>query len=162
VRLAIALAVTLVTASSASALGETAFRANGVRLVAPRGWHRVAATPTSISDPRTLLVVGTAGVEPNLRSVCQIAAYSIPATGAVVVVVGWNGPKPSASTGRAPLDRLRSVKRPSFECFTGRGAGTQVVLGGRVFQVNVMVGGRASGAQVAAALAVARSFDRAH
>ena len=56
-------------------------------------------------------------------SECQVAAYALPATGAVVVVVGWHTRRPGASTGRAPLDRLRSVRRPSFECFAGRGAG---------------------------------------
>jgi hypothetical protein len=60
--------------------------------------------------------------------------------------------------GRAPFARLRSVRRPSFECFAGRGAAAQVVLGGRPYQVNVMVGDHASKRRIAQALAVARSF----
>lgn len=95
-------------------------------------------------------------------SQCQIAAYLIPAGGAVVVVVGWSsvtaGGGGHLKSGRAPLARLRSVQRPSFECFSGRGAAAQVVLGGKPYQVNVMVGDHASKPRVAQALAVARSF----
>jgi len=55
-------------------------------------------------------------------SQCQIAAYRVPAQGAVVVVVGR---KTATSGGRRmkpgnwPLKTLKSVKRPSFECFGG-------------------------------------------
>jgi hypothetical protein len=134
--------------------------ANGVRFVVPHGWHRV--TPwgdASIDDPKTKLVVGTAGVVRRLSS-CQITSYRVPAYGAVVVVVGWKkeGTTPNRS-GRAPLRALRTVRRHTFECFAGRGAAVQVTLGGRVYQVNVMVGDRASRRVVAQALAVGRSFD---
>jgi hypothetical protein len=94
-------------------------------------------------------------------SQCQIAAYSIPADGAVVVIVGWKTATSGGGhlkPGRAPLAALRSVHRPSFECFSGRGAVAQVALGGRAYQINVMVGGRASTRVVAQALAVGRSF----
>ena len=50
---------------------------------------------------------------------------------------------------------------PSFECFSGRGAAAQVVLGGKAYQVNVMVGDRASKQRVAEALTVTRSFNLA-
>jgi hypothetical protein len=138
--------------------------AGGVRVVVPGGWQRVTATGDgNVVDPRTLLVVGTLGVRAR-PSACQIAAYRVQPRGAAVVVVGWKtatsgggAPKP----GRAPLDLLRSVSRPSFECFAGRGAVAQVRLGGRVYQVNVMVGDLASRQRVAEALAVGRSFDRA-
>ncbi len=60
--------------------------------------------------------------------------------------------------GRAPLAKLRSVRRPSFECFSGSGAAAQVLLGGHPYQVNVMVGEGAANQRVAVALAVARSF----
>jgi hypothetical protein len=136
--------------------------ANGVRLTVPSGWQRLEAAPSGpVTDPRTLLVVGTAAVRPRV-SQCQIAAYRIPASGAVVVAVGWKSagsaggaPKP----GRAPLKKLVSVHRPSFECFSGRGAVAQVLLGGRPYQVNVMVGRSASKRRITEALAVARSFD---
>ena len=123
-----------------------------------------AATAGPITDPRTLLVVGTVGVRPKV-SQCQIAAYRIPAAGAVVVVVGWKsvasaggGPQ---KPGRAPLKKLVSVHRPSFECFSGRGAVAQVLLRGTPYQVNVMVGESASRHRIEQALAVARSFDLA-
>jgi|SRR5579884_3704382 len=136
--------------------------ANGVRFDVPAGWHRIHAAPAGpVVDPRTLLVVGTVGVRPRV-SRCQIAAYRIPAAGAVVVVVGWSsiadGGDGHLKPGRAPLERLRGVRRPSFECFPGRGAAAQVVLGGKPYQVNVMVGDRASGHTIVQALAVARSF----
>lgn len=140
---------------------------HGVRFVVPLGWQRIeAASDRPVTDPRTLLVVGTAGVRPR-ASRCQIAAYSIPAAGAVVVVVGWKsvatagGRAPKPKPGRAPLKKLVAVDRPSFECFSGRGAVAQVLIGGKPYPVNVMVGDRASKRRVADALAVARSFDLA-
>ena len=51
------------------------------------------------------------------------------------------------------------MSRPSFECYSGRGAAEQVVLGGKAYQVNVLVGDRASRRLVTQALLVARSFD---
>jgi hypothetical protein len=80
--------------------------------------------------------------------------------------VGW---KSTASAGggppvrgRAELEALTSVRRPSFECFSGRGAVAQVNLGRRPYQVNVLVGNRTSNQRVDEALAVARSFGRVH
>jgi hypothetical protein len=139
---------------------------HGVRFVVPSGWQRIEAAPAGpVTDPRTLLVVGTAGVRPK-ASRCQIAAYRIPAGGAVVVVVGWKSVTSAGggapSPGRASLEKLVSVHRPSFECFSGRGAVAEVLLSGKPYQVNVMVGDRTSKRRVAEALAVARSFDRAH
>ena len=149
------------TASSANAGGRIIV-AGGVRLVVPSGWRRVrAASAGNIIDPVTVLVVGTAGVLPR-SSPCQIAAYRLPPTGAVVVIVRWKSVASAGGgpwrPGRAPLLKLRSVHRPSFECFSGRGAVADVLLGGHPYQVNVMVGDRASNERVAAALAVARSF----
>jgi hypothetical protein len=51
------------------------------------------------------------------------------------------------------------VRRPSFECFDGRGAAVELGLQGHAYQVNVLVGDRASPRRVADALRVARSFD---
>jgi hypothetical protein len=53
---------------------------------------------------------------------------------------------------------MTSVRRPSFECFAGRGAAASLALGGKAYQVNVMVGGATSAQHVAEALAVGRSF----
>jgi hypothetical protein len=135
---------------------------HGVHLVVPSGWESVKpASDAPVTDPRTLLVVGTHGVQAE-ASQCQIAVYHVPPTGAVVVVVGWTSAAAgggSLNTGRGPLDKLVAVHRPGFECFEGRGAAAQVRLGGTDYQVNVMVGDRASRQQVSAALAVARSFD---
>jgi hypothetical protein len=112
------------------------------------------------ADPRTLLVVGTTRVVPKPTQ-CQIAAYRVPAQGAVVVVVGWKTATSGGGRmkpGRGPLKELTSVKRPSFECFPGRGAAASLVLGGKAYQVNVMVGNSTSAQHVAQALAAARSF----
>jgi hypothetical protein len=83
----------------------------------------------------------------------------------VVVIVGWKSVLTAGGApwepGRAPLKNLLAVHRPSFECFSGRGASADVLLGARPYQVNVMVGDRASKPRVAEALAVARSFDLA-
>lgn len=136
-------------------------RANGVQVKAPPGWHRVQGVAEDrFSDPRTVLVVGTNGVRAR-TSRCQIAAYRVQPAGAVVVVVRWRtqasgGGRPPRS--REPLKRI-VLRKPGFECFNGRGGAAQVTLGGHAYQVNVMVGDRASARIVAQALAVARSFD---
>lgn len=152
-------------ASLALATGGRIISSHGVRVVVPRGWQQVqAASPGPVTDPRTLLVVGTAGVRPN-ASRCQIAAYRLPTTAAVVVLVGWKdvalsgarGQKP----GRWPLVKLTAVGRPSFECFGGRGGVATLVLDGRAYQVNVLVGDQASKQRIRDALAVARSFELA-
>jgi hypothetical protein len=115
-----------------------------------------------MSDPRTLLVVGTAGVRPQAFH-CGIAAYHLPPSGAVVIVVAWKSIASAGggpwTRGRAPLKSLIAVHRPSFECFAGRGAASDVLLGGKPYQVNVMVGDRASKTRVKEALATARSFE---
>ncbi len=138
--------------------GQTA-RAHGVALTMPTGWHRVAST-NDLPDPRTLLVVGTAGVVP-MATECQIAAYRVPTHGAVVVVVGWRTATSGGGQmkpGRWPLKTMTSVKRRTFECFGGRGAAASLALGGRAYQVNVMVGNSTSTQHIAQALAVGRSF----
>ena len=151
------------TAPAAASGDLRVVSAHGVSVRAPAGWHRIDPTPSSIGEPRTLLVVATAGVRWDLRSACQIASYRVPVAGAVVVVVGWKSAISAHATGlpagRAPLKKLARVTRPSFECYRGRGAAASVVLGGKAYQVNVMVGDRASAQRVREALAVARSFD---
>jgi hypothetical protein len=136
--------------------------AHRIRVTVPSGWHRVApAGDGNVTDPRTLLVVGTAGTGYR-SSACQITQYRVPPRGGVVVVVGWKqGGTPPNRGGRGPLRALRRVRRHTFECWPGRGAAAQVTLGGRVYQVNVMVGDRATRRVVEQALAVGRSFDRA-
>ena len=151
----------LAVASVASGSSGRTARAHGVALTIPAGWHRVAsADDSSVTDPRTLLVAGTAGAKPNPTH-CQVAAYRVPLRGAVVVVVGWKSTTSGGGhiePGRRPLQRLTSVRRSSFECYTGRGAAAQLVLGGKAYQVNVMVGDSASAERVDEALAVGRSF----
>lgn len=131
-RLLAAAVLALALTSVASGSGGRTVRAHGVALTMPPGWHRVAIEPAGpITDPLTLLVVGTAGVEPKLRH-CQIAAYRIPAHAAVVVVVGWKTATSGGGRmkpGRGPLKALTSVRRPSFECFAGRGAAASLAIG---------------------------------
>ena len=123
----------------------------------PNGWSRVAAADDGpVTDPRTLMVVGTTGVVARSTR-CQIAAYRVPARGAVVVIVGWAGDA-LTKPGRAPLARLTAVRQPSFECFAGRGAAASLVLGDKAYQVNVLVGDRVATQRIAQALAVGRSF----
>ena len=142
-------------------LAATIVSAHGVRVTVPAGWHRVAAaSPGAVTDPVTLLVVGTAGARPWM-SQCLESSYHVPADGAVVVIVGWTSAREAGGLnrpGRWPLKTLTSLRRPSFECFDGRGAAADLTLQGRDYQVNVMVGDRAARPLVADALAVARSF----
>jgi len=150
---------------AAGCSSERSISSHGVRLVAPRIWHRIEpASGGPVTDPKTLLVVGTAGVRP-LAPNCGLAAYRLSPAGAVVVIVRWKSVATAGGgrwvPGRAPLKNLVAVHRPSFDCFSGRGASAEVLLGGKPYQVNVMVGDRATKSRVAEALAVARSFDLA-
>jgi hypothetical protein len=164
-RIALLVAVGPVAVAASVAVAATSGRivaGHGVRLTVPSGWSRVhAASDGPVTDPRTLLVIGTAGVHAR-ETQCQIAAYRIPADGAVVVVVGWqsltHSGSENAKPGYAPLKKLTVVRKPSFECFQGRGAAADVVIHGVAYQVNVMVGNRASNSRVAEALEIGRSF----
>ena len=151
--------VALACGCGAHQSASTTVSSTGVRVVMPRNWMVVRPAPDApVIDPLTMLVVGTEGVRAR-SSQCQIAAYRVPAEGAVVVVVGWAGRGGSMKPGRAPLKTMTTVRKPELECFSGRGAAAQVRLRGKVYQVNVMVGDRASKRRVAEALAVARSFN---
>jgi len=109
-RVFIAALVALVLTSTAGAASGGRIVAHGVRLDIPAGWQQAtAASDGPVVDPKTLLVVGTAGVHPR-ASRCQIAAYSIPADGAVVVIVGWKtrtarSARWRASNRRSPMRR---------------------------------------------------------
>jgi hypothetical protein len=153
--------LTLALTSIANGGGGQAVRAHGVALTVPAGWHRVTpAGDGPVTDPRTLLVVGTTGVAPKPTQ-CQIAAYRVPAHGAVVVIVGWKSATSGGGRikpGRRPLKVLTSVKRRSFECFAGRGAVASLVLGGKAYQVNVMVGNSTSAQHVAEPLRLPARF----
>jgi hypothetical protein len=167
--LAVLVAILAVAAAIAAfgASGETkgVVKANGVRVSVPAGWEAVTpAKIPAVTDPKTLLVVGTPRVRPH-ASRCQVAAYAIPAGGAAVVVIGWKslatagGAHPAA--GRALLRSLRKVRVGDTECFAGAGASAQLWLAHRAFQVNVLVARGASATRVREALAVARFFDLA-
>ena len=94
--------------------GSTVVSSGGVRVVVPSTWHLVESAPDRpVIDPRTLLVVGTDGVQAK-PSQCQIAAYRVPAHGAVVVVVGWARGEWKGANGRGPLAQLTTVASPSF------------------------------------------------
>jgi hypothetical protein len=144
----------LVCVGAAAADGDTV-RGGGVELALPDGWTRVQpAVQAATDDPRTVIVIGTDGVR-AIDSDCQVSSYRVPSDGAVVVVIGWRDP-----TGVSPYLPLSGMKlrRGTFECFTDRGAVAQVTRRGLDFQVNVMVGDRASAATIDAALAAARSI----
>jgi len=142
----------LVGTSAAAATGDVA-RAAGVQLSLPAGWSKVTPAAEPKSEPRTILVIGTDGARPA-ESDCQVTSYRVPADGAVVVVLGW---KRSVGVSFPPLSAMR-LRRGTFDCFDGRGAFARVSRNDRDFQVNVLVGDRASSETVDAALAAARSL----
>lgn len=156
VALATAVAVSVgVAASAAGGLSAEVVRGGGVEVTLPVGWAKVqpAREPT-LAEPHTLLVVGTDGVR-AVDTDCQVSSYRVPATGALVVVIGWRD-----SIGRAgflPLSAMK-LRRGTFECFAGRGAVAQLTRRNRDFQVNVMVGDRADAETIADAFEAARSF----
>lgn len=145
-------AFALAASAATAALGDTA-RGGGVELELPAGWEKVVPVRAPGADPQTLLVIGTNGVRP-VDSDCLVSSYRVPANGAVVVVIGW---RDSVGTGFLPLTGMK-LRRGTFSCFDGRGAVAQVTRRGRDFQVNVMVGDRASAETAEAALEAARSF----
>src|SRR3954464_12357452 len=158
--LVVAIALSAATAATAARQLET-LATRGVLLKVPDGWSRVTpAVAGNVVDPRTVLVGGTQGCR-RRQSRCQVAAYRVPPTGAVVVVIAWRtetsgGGVPPRS--RTPLRKLK-LTRPSFECFKGRGGSAQLALGGKAYQVNVMVGDRASKHRIRQAIRAAQSFD---
>ena len=153
------IALTLLVSACGGSSGHT-LASHGVRVVAPADWSSIRPAQGPVTDPRTLLVAGTAGVRAQ-PSRCSTLGYRVPSSGAAVVVVGCSSVAAAGGSpppGRAPLERLVSVHRPSFECFAGRGAGADLLLAGKRYQVRVLIGDRASAKRVRQALAVGRSF----
>ena len=143
--------------------GARGVSANGVRVTLPHGWHRVTpAAQGPVTDPKTLLVVGTG---PVTRRLVRVPDHVLPRAAARRgrrgrrLEAGRHARERTAASHRCA--RSRQVRRHFFDCWPGRGGAAQVTLGGRVYQVNVMVGDRAGSRVVAQALAVGRSFDRA-
>jgi hypothetical protein len=150
----LALGLTAVLVAGASAAAGDVARAGGVQLTLPDGWSKVATRDTRVDDPRTLLVIGTDGVK-AVDSDCQVSSYRVPADGAVVVVIGWRD-----SIGGSTLLPLTGMKlrRGTFDCFAGRGAVGRLTRRDRDFQLNVLVGDRASAATIDAAFEAVKSF----
>jgi hypothetical protein len=145
-------ALALASVAAGATVGPA--RGGGVELELPAGWEKVVPATRTGGDPQTLLVIGTEGVR-AVDSPCQVSSYRVPANGAVVVVIGWRDAV--GTSGFLPLSGMK-LRRGTFECFAGRGAVAQVTRRNRDFQVNVMVGDRASAETVEDALAAARSF----
>ena len=110
----------------------------------PCGWNSwCSAAAVSLSDPRL----------PSSAIGCRSRCCRLD--------VDQDRRRRTMDARSSATEDLFAVHRPSFECFSGRGAVADVLLGGKPYQVNVMVGDRASKSRVAEALAVARSFDLA-
>jgi hypothetical protein len=148
--------VAAVVASASAAAGDVA-RSGGVQLTLPDGWSKVVSRDTRVDDPRTLLVIGTDGVK-GIDSDCQVSSYRVPSDGAVIVVIGWRDSV--GGTGLLPLSAMK-LRRGTFDCFAGRGAVGRLTRRDRDFQVNVMVGDRASAATIDAAFDAVKSFGLA-
>jgi hypothetical protein len=154
--LAAGFAALVLGASAGATTLENARGFGGVELGLPSGWEKIQRAPRiSTGDPHTLLVIGTQGVR-SVESDCLVSSYRVPSDGAVVVVVGWRDS--SGVSGIQPLSALK-LRRGTFECFAGRGGFAQVTRRNRDFQVNVMVGDRATAETIEDALAAARSFN---
>jgi hypothetical protein len=152
-----AVVASIAVASVGAATGDVA-RSGGVQLDLPPGWSKVVPTREDrLDDPRTLLVIGTDGVK-AIESDCLVSSYRVPADGAVVVVIGWRDSV--GASGFLPLSTMK-LRRGTFECFPGRGAVGRIARRDRDFQVNVMVGDRASAATADVALDAARSLGLA-
>lgn len=150
------LAALAVVGTGAAARGDTdTVRGGGVEVSLPDGWSRIAVGPQSAGDdPRTVLVIGTEGVL-AIETECLVSSYRVPLDGAVVVVIGWR--EPTGTSAFLPLSTMK-LRRGLFACFPDRGAVAQVTRRGLDYQVNVMVGDRASAETIEAALDAARSI----
>lgn len=148
--------VALATAGAGAAADRLeTVRGGGVELLLPEGWTRIQPGPQSDGDdPRVVLVIGTDRVR-WAESDCLVSSYRVPADGAVVVVIGWR--EPTGVGSFLPLSGMK-LRRGTFECFDDRGAVAQVTRRGLDYQVNVMVGDRASAETVEAAFDAARSI----
>jgi len=107
--------------------------------------------------------VPEAGPEGAIHGIFRVAASLGDLANRIFLLEGiarLQGAEPLAGAGECGAS-LRSVRRPSFECFSGRGAVADLVLDGKAYQVNVMVGSCASARVVEQALAVGRSFELA-
>ena len=155
ITLAAAALTAAVAASSVTAARGDTVRGGGVEILLPDGWERIQPAPQGVvDDPRTVLVVGTEGVR-SIETECQVSSYRVPADGAVVVVIGWR--EPTGVSAFLPLSAMK-LRRGMFQCFDDRGAVAQVTRRGLDYQVNVMVGDRASAETIDAALDAARSI----
>ena len=144
--------------SAALAASGDPARGGGIQLALPTGWARIApAKSDRLDDPRTVLVIGTRGVE-AIDTPCQVSSYRVPSEGAVVVVIGWR--EAVGGSSFFPLGAMK-LRRGTFECFAGRGAVGRVMRRDRDFQVNVMVGYRADHSTIYAALDAPRSIAAA-
>lgn len=150
----LALGLAAVVAGTASAMTGEVARAGGVQVTLPDGWSKVVSRDTRADDPRTLLVIGTDGVK-AIDSDCQVSSYRVPSDGAAVVVIGWHDS--IGGTSLLPLSAMK-LRRGTFDCFAGRGAVGRLTRRDRDFQVNVMVGDRASTATIDAAFDAVKSF----
>lgn len=150
----LALGLAAVVAGTASAMTGEVARAGGVQVTLPDGWSKVVSRDTRADDPRTLLVIGTDGVK-AIDSDCQVSSYRVPPDGAAVVVIGWRDS--IGGTSLLPLSAMK-LRRGTFDCFAGRGAVGRLTRRDRDFQVNVMVGDRASTATIDAAFDAVKSF----
>ena len=150
----LALGLSAVVAGTASAMTGEVARAGGVQVTLPDGWSKVVSRDTRADDPRTLLVIGTDGVK-AIDSDCQVSSYRVPSDGAAVVVIGWQDS--IGGTSLLPLSAMK-LRRGTFDCFAGRGAVGRLTRRDRDFQVNVMVGDRASTATIDAAFDAVKSF----
>jgi hypothetical protein len=156
--LGLAVLAVLVAVGAASAADDMRpLGANGIVVRAPSEWSRIDAADDHQLNPRTLLVIATRGAAAR-ESECQVAAYRIPAAGAAVVILGWRG----AAADGVPRDRSElaamRLRRPIFACWPGRGSVAQIALKGRAYQVNVLVGDKASTQTISDAMSVARSI----
>lgn len=149
----VALVATAAAPAAAPAVAGDVARAAGIQLALPDGWSRVPVASERRSDPRTLLVIGTDGARP-VQSDCQVASYRVPSDGAVVVVLGW---RDSIGVSFPSLQAMK-LRRATFDCFDGRGAFARITRADRDFQVNVLVGDRASSATIGDAFDAARSL----
>lgn len=150
--------VALVTTAVATAAPWRLLEADGVSLRLPPAWSEVQPAKLPVTpDAETLLVAGTDGVKAQ-KTPCLVASYRIPDDGAAVVVIVRAG----VASAAVPRDReelqVLKLQREYLACFDGRAAVAQIALRGRAYQVNVMIGDRASAFTVLQALTVARSF----
>jgi hypothetical protein len=132
--------------------------AHGIAVSLPDRWHIVPPLLPRRIDRSAVIGVGTAGVRPG-KPRCAFGSFVIPPSGTTVLVVAtpqFPAPRRSLSEAAQHL----ALRKGSVECwYHHRGGVVFGEVGGRAYELAILVGDAASDAQINLAKRVAASVE---